>query len=237
MKYGTTYLQQVGLKTLGFDPGPIDGVEGDLTRAAMSAWIANVTGESAKDSTQLLQLDRWKLATIKPERQASVDSIVQWMLANRARYEGVANKSGVPWYVIAGLHNMESSGNFKCHLHEGSSLSDRTRYVPKGRPRTGNPPFTWEESALDALAYDQLQVVNWKSLAATLYAVERYNGIGYLKYHPETPSPYLWAGTSVERPGKYTGDGKWTAGVYSKQIGVAALFKALEAGGHIVLPS
>ena len=237
MKYGPIYLQQVGLKQLGFDPGPIDGVEGDLTRTAYAAWLASVTTESARPTTHVLQLERWDLARIKPERQASVDSIVQWMLTNRARYEAVANKSGVPWYVIACLHNMESTGNFKMHLHEGSPLTDRTKYIPKGRPRTGNPPFTWEESALDALAYDQLNRVDWKSLAATLYACERYNGIGYLKYHPETPSPYLWAGTTVEKPGKYTSDGQWSAGVYSKQIGVAAILKALQASGQITLPA
>ena len=124
---------------------------------------------------------------------------------------------------------MESSGSFSSHLHEGSPLSRRTRYVPKGRPRTGNPPFTWEESALDALAYDHLAEVDWSSLASALYACERFNGIGYLKYHPETPTPYLWAGTTVELPGKYTSDGKWSSSARSRQVGIAAIWKELES--------
>lgn len=34
----TTYLVQAGLKSLGFDPGALDGVEGPKTRSARSAW-------------------------------------------------------------------------------------------------------------------------------------------------------------------------------------------------------
>lgn len=184
-------------------------------------------------AAQGLQTRRWEAARVRPERVAEAKRIASRIEANKARYEAVARQSGVPWHVIAGLHNMEASGSFSKHLHEGSPLSGRTRWVPKGRPRSGTPPFTWEVSAADALAYDQMHLVDWRSLEATLAACERYNGTGYLRYHPETPTPYLWAGTTIERPGKYVSDGKWSPTARSNQTGIAAIWKIQgTAGSH-----
>lgn len=185
---------------------------------------------------QTLQLDRWKAATVDPLHAFEAKQIANRILANRARYDAVEQASMVPWHVIAALHNMESGGSFRHHLHEGSPLAGRTRYVPKGRPVKGSPPFKWEVSAADALAYDNMASVYWRSLDCTLYACERYNGTGYLRNHPETPTPYLWAGTSIERPGKYVADGKWSSTARSSQIGIAALWKVLEARGVLNLP-
>jgi len=41
MKDPDIYLEQAGLKSLGFDPGPLDGVRGPKTKAARSAWEAS----------------------------------------------------------------------------------------------------------------------------------------------------------------------------------------------------
>lgn len=180
---------------------------------------------------QTLQEKRWDSAKVELRARHSGNLIVDRILKNIERYRAVDAKTQVPWYVIAALHNMESSGSFNHHLHEGSSLRYRTRYVPKGRPKTGTPPFTWEYSATDALTYDKMGLVKWWRLDDTLYACERYNGTGYLRYHPETPTPYLWAGTSIERPGKYVADGKWSSTARSKQIGCAVLWRLMEERG------
>jgi lysozyme family protein len=180
-----------------------------------------------------LQEDRWDRAALLPSKKYEAARIVTRIKMNRHRYEAVDAKTRVPWYVIAALHNMESGGSFARHLHEGSSLRARTRYVPKGRPKTGTPPFAWEYSAIDALTYDRMGGVRWHGLDDTLYACERYNGTGYLKYHPSTPSPYLWAGTTVERPGKYIADGKWSSTARSSQIGCAAVWKIMEKWGLV----
>ncbi|MEI6674451.1 MAG: peptidoglycan-binding protein [Verrucomicrobiota bacterium] len=185
---------------------------------------------------QTLQLDRWKAAAVDPLHAFEARQIASRIVANRARYYAVAQMAMVPWHVIAALHNMESGGSFRHHLHEGSPLAGRTRYVPKGRPVAGSPPFRWEISAADALAYDHMAAVYWRSLDCALYACERYNGTGYLRNHAETPTPYLWAGTSIERPGKYVADGKWSSTARSSQIGIAALWKELEARGVLNLP-
>ena len=176
-------------------------------------------------------------AKVEARKRHSVEAITRRITQNRKRYEEVAAKAQVPWFVIAGLHNMEADGSFSCHLHEGSSLKWRTKYVPKGRPKTGNPPFTWEFSALDALLYDRMDEKDWKRLGSSLSACEGYNGWGYAKNHPSTPTPYLWAATTVERPGKYVADGQWSSTARSSQIGIAAIWKALEAQGQITLPS
>lgn len=180
-----------------------------------------------------VQTERWDAATVPAARAMQVARIAERILADRPRYEAVAARSGVPWHVIAGLHNMESGGSFRHHLHEGSPLGGRTRWVPKGRPLDGRPPFRWEDSALDALRYDNMGDFRWSHLHDTLYACERYNGTGYLQFHPAVPTPYLWAGTSIERPGKYVADGKWSSTSRSGQIGIAAIWKALEARGAI----
>lgn len=184
---------------------------------------------------QTLQERRWDAATVPPHKRKAVENIVARIVNNRDRYAVVEGATGVPWFVISGLHTMESSGSFGAHLHEGSSLKSRTRFVPKGRPVTGQPPFTWEYSATDALNYDKMGGVRWRELDATLYACERYNGTGYLRFHPGTPTPYLWAGTTVERPGKYIADGVWSPTARSGQHGIAALWKVMIAKGVIKL--
>lgn len=176
-----------------------------------------------------LRVQRWKQAKVEPRHKPKVDKIARRILLNRKRYEAVSKDTGVPWYVIAGLHNMESSGSFRHHLHEGSPLKGRTRWVPKGRPKTGKPPFTWEESADDALKYDRMGDVRWDRLYDMLWAIECYNGSGYWRYHRSTPTPYLYAKTTIEKPGKYVSDGKWSSTAISKQVGVAAIFKLLES--------
>lgn len=180
-------------------------------------------------TAETLQESRWNAATLAPVRAFEAGRIADRIVVNRTRYEAVAIDTGIPWHAIAGLHNMESGGSFTHHLHEGSPLCGRTRFVPKGRPVSGKPPFTWEVSAADALRFDRLECVRWSSLNSALYACERYNGTGYLRNHPETPTPYLWAGTSVERPGKYVADGKWSSTARSSQIGIAALWKILKS--------
>lgn len=232
----TIYLQQVALRSLGFDPGPTDGIDGPKTGRAYDAWLAS-RDASVPRGNLALQSQRWNAASILPAKASAVAIVAGRVLKSRARYEAVSSKNEVPWFVIAGIHIMESDGDFACHLHEGSPLTGRTRYVPKGRLVAGSPPFTWEASALDALQYDRMREVDWKSLPAALFACERYNGMGYLQYHPDVPTPYLWAATTVERPGKYVSDGSWSPTAKSAQIGIAALWKHLEAVGQIVLPA
>lgn len=201
-----------------------------LTIAGLTLAVASAAPGPTPEIAAL-QRTRWNAAAVEPRWAKTVQTTVNRIMANKGRYVAVDDKTAVPWYVIAGLHNMESTGSFRHHLHEGSPLTGRTRWIPKGRPKTGSPPFTWEESAIDALLYDRMGDAEWASLSATLYACERYNGTGYLRYHRSTPTPYLWAKTTIERPGKYVADGKWSSTARSGQVGIAAIFKQMEASG------
>jgi lysozyme family protein len=180
-----------------------------------------------------LRVKRWFSAKVKSHKVMQVDRVVARIIANKHRYVVVDNKTQTPWYVIAVLHNMESGGSFRHHLHEGSPLSGRTRWVPKGRPKWGKPPYKWEDSAVDALAYDKMGDKRWAYLFDTLWAIQCYNGTGYWKYHRSTPTPYIYAATTIERRGKYISDGKWSSTAISKQIGAGAIIKRMEATGII----
>lgn len=160
------------------------------------------------------------------------------ILKNKSIYEEVENLTGVPWAMVAALHERESSCNFKTHLHNGDSLQRRTYHVPAGRP-LGNPPFTWMESAEDALKMKGLHnISNWTP-ERICYEMERYNGFGYRMYHPGTLSPYLWSGTNLYSMGKYIADGRWSSSTSDPQLGTVPLYLTLleqdEAEESIVL--
>lgn len=184
-------------------------------------------GGSSPSKGVTTQEQRWAKAEIRRDKRHAVERIVKKIKSSKPRYRSVAKETGVPWWAIAGIHNMESSLSFSRHLHEGSLLSGRTKYVPKGRPKKGRPPFTWEESAKDALEYDKMGRVNWQKLHDALQAVEMYNGAGYQKYHKDVPSPYLWSYTNVYSRGKYVSDGRWSSTAVSKQCGAAAIWKVI----------
>ena len=175
-----------------------------------------------------LRIQRFLQADVHVQHKPQIDKIIRRIMLNEKKYKLVDQDTKTPWYVIAALHNMESGGSFRHHLHEGSPLSRRTRWVPKGRPKTGYPPFTWEYSAKDALNYDSMGDKRWAYLFDTLWAVECYNGTGYWKYHRSTPSPYLYAKTSIEKPGKYISDGKWSSTARSKPVGIVAIWKRMQ---------
>jgi lysozyme family protein len=156
-----------------------------------------------------------------------VSSILKQIEASRPRYEAVEKALGVPWFFTAVIHNMESSLSFKSHLHNGDSLRDRTHNVPAGRPKSGNPPFSWEESATDALTMKGLSAQTEWSLPGTLYQLERYNGWGYRLYHPHVLSPYLWSFSNHYSGGKYVSDGTWSETAKSSQCGAAVLLRRM----------
>ena len=151
---------------------------------------------------------------------------VEKIRQSQARYEAVAEFSRVPWKVVAVLHIREANGNFACHFHNGDPLTERTVHVPKGYPLVGEPPFTWEDSATDALSLDNLSGRDgWEDIATTLDRIERFNGLGYRR--KGLPSPYLWAGTNHEPHGKFTSDGFFDPTATDKQPGAAGLLKLL----------
>ena len=171
----------------------------------------------------------WLKVKIDPGQEANVMGAAKRIFANKARYLAVSLKTGVPWFFIGLIHNLEASLSFRGHLHNGDPLTARTVQVPAGRPLVGNPPFTWEESALDALTQKGLQTIKAWTIERLLYEAERYNGFGYMLYHPGDLSPYVWSKTNHnDGTGKYVADGKWSGTAFSEsQVGFAAGLIAL----------
>jgi lysozyme family protein len=178
------------------------------------------------EQTRAGYVNLWNRAKVRPENAAAARTVAHKIIANKAKYQAVEARTGVPWFMIGPIHNRESSLRFNAHLHCGTSLATRTTLVPKGRPKKGSPPFTWEESAIDALSeppHALSKVQNW-SLERILYETEKYNGWGYLG---KGNSPYLWAGTSEYRGGKYVRDHVYDPNAWDKQLGCVALLKTL----------
>ncbi len=164
--------------------------------------------------------------TIRPERRAEIAALVRRIMAQMARYQAVSAATLIPWFVIAIIHALEAGLRFDRHLHNGDPLNAPTTHVPAGRP-AGTGPFTWEESAMDAMTYHKLDRNKDWSLAGIAYELERYNGFGYRKKSPPLPSPYLWSFSNIYTSGKYIADGTFSPTAVSQQVGGLVILRAL----------
>ena len=179
----------------------------------------------------------WDSVEINGSQVFRIDKVIAMYLENKDRYTAIEKMrtGGVPAPVIFTLHGRESTWSFKKHLHEGSPLTGRTKWVPKGRPKA--PPgngsvYTFEESAEDVLyKLKDLESQDWTKCNDTLYNIEKYNGLGYLKYHKDVNSPYLWSGTNHYYRGKYVSDGKFSRTAKDKQLGTCAILKRMSDRG------
>jgi len=178
--------------------------------------------------------DLFKTCQTRPNRAAEVERTVNQIGSGRTRYDTVSAATGVPWHFTGIIHSLECSCNFRQHLHNGDPLTARTVHVPKGRPKSGEPPFAWEDSARDSLDYEGFTGLEDWSLAAVLYRFEAYNGWGYRG--KGVNSPYLWSFCRHYAKGKYVSDGTWSATAVSQQCGAAVLLRRMVERGLAQLP-
>jgi lysozyme family protein len=178
------------------------------------------------------EYEAWFAAlTIRPENLTQVNIAVKQLIENKADYQKVAQATNnrMPWAFVGVIHAMECSFNFAGHLHNGDPLIHRTTRVPKNCPVNGTPPFSWQDSAVDALTRNGFkQETNW-SIARMLYLLENYNGFGYRS--KQLPSPYLWSFSNLFSKGKYVADGVFDPEAVSKQCGAGVMLKALQNRG------
>ena len=172
---------------------------------------------------------------IDAARAAEVETLLRRIARGEDRYRTVADAIGAPWVFVGVVHNMESSLDFGQHLHNGDPLSARTVNVPAGRPAAGDPPFSWEESAEDALRLRRVDRSTDWSIPGLLYQLEAYNGWGYRLQHPHVLSPYLWSGSGHYTSGKYVRDGVWSDTAVSRQTGAAVLLRRMAERGQLDL--
>jgi lysozyme family protein len=171
--------------------------------------------------------EQWDAMQINTNRITEFNRIAKYAFTNRQQYLIIEENTGVPWAMIACIHKRESdaqdhAGNplFTSYLGNGQPLSKRTTIEPIGR----GPFESFEEGAIDALDYDHLSRVieqgadAWR-LEKQLFYMWALNGFG----HPDLPSPYLWGGTNIQKPGKYTSDHHWDPDFVDPQPGCAPM--------------
>lgn len=167
--------------------------------------------------------ERW--ANAKLTRGPEFKPVAKRLLSTKARYQSIEAKTGVPWFVIAVIHERESGQNFERSLAQGDPWNRVSTHVPKGR----GPFSSFEAAAIDALKNCAPYAAKWQdwSPGGTMTLLEQYNGLGYA--NKGIPSPYIWSGTDQYIKGKYVADNVFDANVVDKQLGCAGLLLAMQA--------
>lgn len=165
--------------------------------------------------------------TMVMQDQATIKREASRILSHKDTYLEVVEGTEIPWQFVGIVHYREGDCDFTTHLHNGDSLKKQTVNEPSGRP-LGTPPFTWQESAKDAIiTLKHLDKETDWGIVSILSHFERYNGLGYQTYHPNVLSPYLWSYSSNYVKGKYASDGKFDAELIDKEVGAAPLYRFL----------
>lgn len=173
------------------------------------------------------------LKRMKVTRQMEASTAAARLYEKRARYINVEKKTGVPWRLIAVLHNRESGANFDGVLHNGEHIigkGKKTKLVPAGR----GPFETWEEAAVDALKLKGFDKITDWSRERMCFCAESFNGFGYRQYRG-IPSPYLWAGSNIYVKGKYVKDHKYDPNEVDRQLGCIVVLDRLALLGEQVI--
>jgi lysozyme family protein len=185
-----------------------------------------------------LNTQRWAQAV--PTR--NFISVAKSLVAEpaKAQYTTVQQYTGVPWFVIAVIHERESNQNWKGSLAQGDPWNTVSIHVPSGR----GPFQSWIAAAIDALVNCSPHAASnhdW-SVGGTLTLLESYNGLGYASRG--LPSPYIWSGTNQYKSGKYVADGVFKPDVVDVQLGCAGLLMSMakldssvQLGGQAPPPS
>lgn len=178
----------------------------------------------------------WDKAQILPSRLGEVMAVGRRLVASKLRYQIISQATGVPWHVIAVIHEREADQDFTKQLGQGDPLNAPSRHVPRGRGPFFNHPDdppgqdAFYRGAVDALQNCPPYAARWKDWTpgGTLTLLELYNGTGYDDYHHEN-TPYDWGATDQEQRGKYVGDGQFDPNAWDTQVGCAAMLKAMIA--------
>lgn len=133
--------------------------------------------------------------------------------------------TGIPAWFIGCLHYREDTAmSLRAYLGNGERIigtGRKTQEVPKLR----GPFATFHEGAVDALNLDLGSFRDWSDIGNCLVRAEIWNGEGYNHLH--VVNPYLFAGTSVYKAGKYDYDGHYNPHLVDRELGVVCIMKAL----------
>lgn len=168
---------------------------------------------------------RWSKMQVQPALLSTIDQVSKRLCAAKSRYQYVQTVTNVPWFIVAVIHERESSQSWRASLAQGDPWDTVSIHVPRGR----GPFKSWEDAAIDALAVCPPFAAKWKdwSVGGSLTLLEEYNGLGYAARG--VPSPYIWASTNQYIRGKYISDGHYDPHAVDHQLGCAALLNRMQA--------
>lgn len=172
----------------------------------------------------------WDDMVPNADRVAEFAAEAHVAVANKVIYQQIsaATPNQVPWAMIAVLHRRESNANFNTYLGNGQLLTMRTTEVPLNRgPFTKKLPDlpAFVKGGIDAIQEEDWgNVLDWR-LEKQLYYEMLFNGDGYELRG--LPSPYIWGGTNIQRPGKFIEDHEFSATEMDSQPGCAPLLQAI----------
>lgn len=164
---------------------------------------------------------RWSAMAILPQWSSLIDHVAHRLVNPIAKghYATVSKITGVPWQVIAVIHEREASQSWAANIAQGDPWNRASVHVPQGR----GPFQGWDFAAVDALQNCSPFAARWHDWTAggALCLLEQYNGLGYARMG--VPSPYIWASTDQYHSGKYVADHHYDPDVVDHQLGCAAL--------------
>ena len=180
--------------------------------------MVNIAALKAKNA------QRWRSMSLDPARMAAFDSVAKRLCQPEAKsvYLRISQATGVPWFVIAVIHEREAGQDFTKQLGQGDPLNKISTHEPKGRgPFLG--PNAFFNGAFDALKNCPPYAAKWTdwSSGGTLTLLEEYNGLGYAAMG--VPSAYVWSGTNQYVSGKYVADHVYRSNVKDVQEGCAPI--------------
>lgn len=175
------------------------------------------------DKLKAANLTRWQACHILPAWLGVLDAVSHRLVAAKSRYENVRTESGVPWPVVAVIHERESSQSWAASLAQGDPWNAASIHRPAGR----GPFPSWEAAAEDALVVCPPHAAHWHdwTISGALTLLEQYNGLGYAAMGH--PSPYVWSATDQYHSGKYIADGHYDPNAIDHQTGCAALLQRM----------
>lgn len=169
---------------------------------------------------------RWDICKVTPSRLNEVNATAMKLCGKYAKdqYLELEKATGVPWYIIAVIHEREGDQNFNTSLAQGDPWRVVSRHVPRGR----GPFKSFFDAGVDSLVRCPPYASRWRDWTpgGALTLLEEYNGLGYEIYHNES-SPYNWGATNQEMWGKYTSDGSYSSHAWDTQLGCAAMLKQM----------
>jgi lysozyme family protein len=180
---------------------------------------------------------RWNAMHIKADRLPAFEATGKRLCAAKARYVAIANKTGVPWFIVAVIHEREAGGppHWDTQLGQGDPLARKSTHDPKGRgpwrPQRGDTDTinAFYRCAIDALTKCAPHAARWTDWSAggALTLLEEYNGLGYAARG--VPSAYVWSGSDQYVSGKFIADHVYRKNAKDVQEGCAPLIACMTA--------